>query len=56
VFIKVFPDCTNLDSNKNNLYLQIVSNSMSGSTKAESEQNIHKIISNVAKEVVIQKE
>jgi hypothetical protein len=49
------PDCTDVDSKKNNLYLKIVSNSMNGSTQEESNKNIHKIISNVAKEVIINK-
>ena len=50
-----YPDCTDSDSKKNNLYLKIVSNSMNGSTEEESIKNIDKIISNVAKEVVIDK-
>jgi hypothetical protein len=49
------PDCTDSNSKKNNLYLKIVSNSMNGLTKEEGEKNINKIISNVAKEVVINK-
>ena len=49
------PDCTNSDSKKNNLYLKIVSNAMSGSSAEESSKNINKIISNVAKQVVIDK-
>jgi hypothetical protein len=49
------PNCTDVDSKKNNLYLKIVSNSMNGSTQEESNKNINKIISNVAKEVVINK-
>ena len=49
------PECTEADSNKNNLYLQIVSNSMSGSTKEESDKNINKIISNVAVKTSINK-
>lgn len=52
---KEYPDCTNADSIKNNLYLKIVSNSMSGSSVEESNKNMHKIISNVAKQVVIDK-
>ena len=52
---KEYPDCTDSDSKKNNLYLKIVSNSMSGCTKDESDKNINKIISNVAKQVVIDK-
>jgi hypothetical protein len=50
-----YPDCTDSDSKKNNLYLKIVSNSMNGSTVEESIKNIDKIISNVAKEVIIDK-
>jgi hypothetical protein len=50
-----YPDCTDADSNKNNLYLKIVSNSMNGLTIDESNKNIEKIISNVAKEVIIDK-
>jgi hypothetical protein len=49
------PDCTSSESRKNDLYLRIVSNSMNGSTEEECKKNIHKIISNVAKEVVIDK-
>ena len=50
-----YPDCTDADSKKNNLYLKIVSNSMNGLTIDESNKNIDKIISNVAKEVIINK-
>jgi len=49
------PDCTKSDSRKNDLYLKIVSNSMNGLTEEEGKKNISKIISNVAKEVVIDK-
>jgi hypothetical protein len=49
------PDCTDPDSKKNNLFLKIVSNSMNGITEEESSKNINKIISNVAKEVIIEK-
>jgi hypothetical protein len=52
---KLNPDCTDSDSKKNNLYLKIVSNAMSGSTAEETNKNINKIISNVAKEVTIDK-
>jgi hypothetical protein len=52
---KNYPDCTCSDSNKNTLYLKIVSNAMSGSTKEESEQNYTKIIKNIAKESLIDK-
>ena len=50
-----YPDCTDSDSRKNDLYLKIVSNSMNGLTEEESKKNIQKIISNVVKEVVIDK-
>lgn len=50
-----YPDCKNSDSIKNDLYLKIVSNSMSGIDKEESEKNINKIISNVTKNVTINK-
>jgi hypothetical protein len=49
------PDCTLSNSRKNDLYLKIVSNSMNGLTQEEGKKNINKIISNVAKEIVIQK-
>jgi len=49
------PDCTDPESKKNNLFLKIVSNSMNGLTEEESSKNINKIISNVAKEVMIEK-
>jgi hypothetical protein len=51
-----YPDCSDVDSKKNNLYLKIVSNSMNGLTKEEGDKNINKIISNVVKEVTIDKE
>ena len=50
-----YPDCTKSHSRKNDFYLKIVSNSMNGLTEEESKKNINKIISNVAKEVVINK-
>ena len=50
-----YPDCTDSESRKNDLYLKIVSNSMNGLTEEESKKNIQKIISNVAKGVIIDK-
>lgn len=50
-----YPDCTDADSKKNDLYLKIVSNSMNGLTEEESQRNIKKIITNVSKETIIQK-
>ena len=52
---KEHPDCVKSDSKKNNLYLKIVSNSMCGLTKEETDKNINKIISNLAKNVIIDK-
>ena len=52
---KANPDCTDSDSKKNNVYLNIVSNSMSGATKEEQFTNLNKIISKVTKEVAIDK-
>ena len=49
------PNCSDSDSKQNNFYLKIISNSMNGSTQDESTKNTSKIISNVAKEVVIDK-
>ena len=50
-----YPDCTKSDSNKNDLYLKIVSNSMSGLTTEEQIKNYEKIVSKVVKEAVIDK-
>ena len=54
-WVKNNPDCHNYDSKKNDAYLKIVSNSMSGGTELEQKTNINKIISKVAKEVTIDK-
>jgi hypothetical protein len=54
-WVKAHPDCLDSDSKQNDKYLRIVSNSMSGSTEEEQKSNINKIISKVAKEVVINK-
>jgi len=54
-WIKNNPDCHKSDSKKNDKYLKIVSNSMSGGTEIEQKTNISKIISKVAKEVTIDK-
>jgi hypothetical protein len=52
---KKYPDCRDPDSTKNDTYLNIVSNAMSGLTSEEQTKNYEKIISNVAKEVIIEK-
>jgi hypothetical protein len=54
-WVKNNPDCHNSSSKKNDKYLKIVSNSMSGGTEMEQKTNISKIISKVAKEVTIDK-
>ena len=54
-WVQQYPDCVKSNSKKNDLYLKIVSNSMNGFTKEESDKNIHKIITNVAKNVTINK-
>jgi hypothetical protein len=47
------PGCTASDSRKNDMYLKIVSNAMSGSSSEEACKNINKIIGNVSKNVII---
>jgi hypothetical protein len=54
-WMKKYPDCTQSDSKKNDQYLKIVSNAMSGGTVEEQKNNINKIIKNLIKEVVINK-
>jgi hypothetical protein len=54
-WVKNNPDCHDSESKKNDKYLKIVSNSMSGGTETEQKTNISKIISKVAKEVTIDK-
>jgi hypothetical protein len=51
-----YPDCVEANSKKNDLYLKIVSNSMSGVTKEECDKNYNKIIKNIVKETVIDKD
>jgi hypothetical protein len=50
------PNYADPDSKQNDKYMQIVLNSMSGSSKEESEKNYEKIVKNISKEVVIQKD
>lgn len=52
---KVNPDCTDIKSKKNNLYLKIVSNSMPGISQEECEKNYNKIIKNIVKENIVDK-
>ena len=52
---KLHPDFSNPESKQSDKYMQIVLNSMSGSTKEEADKNYEKIAKNVIKEVVIGK-
>jgi hypothetical protein len=52
---KLHPEYSDPDSKQNDKYMRIVLNSMSGSTKEESDKNYEKIAKNITKEVVIDK-
>jgi len=52
---KLHPDYSDPNSKQNDKYMKIVLNSMSGSTKEESDKNYEKIAKNIVKEVVIEK-
>jgi len=52
---KLHPEFADPDSKENDKYMKIVLNSMSGSTKEESDKNYEKIAKNVIKNVVIEK-
>jgi hypothetical protein len=52
---KINPEYKDSSSKINDKYLQIVSQSMSGSTKEECEKNYKKIKKNIAKEIIIDK-
>jgi hypothetical protein len=52
---KIHPEYNNSESKQNDKYLQIVLESMSGSSKEESEKNYNKIIRNLAKGTIIPK-
>ena len=54
-WMKNNPDCKNSDSKKNDQYLKIVMNSMSGGSNEEQCNNIEKIIKNITKTVIIEK-
>lgn len=54
-WVKQYPDCTLSDSTKNDLYLSIVNESMNGSDDEECQQNFQKIILNLKKFSVINK-
>jgi len=52
---KKYPDYNDYRSRKNDKYLKIVSQSMSGSTEEESNRNYSKIIKNIVRESIINK-
>ena len=52
---KLHPEYSDPDSKQSDKYMKIVLNSMSGSTKEESDKNYEKIARNITKEVVIEK-
>ena len=49
------PEYNNPESKQSDRYMKMICNAMSGSTKEEQNNNIQKVIRNVAKEVVIDK-
>ncbi len=51
----MYPGCDAYNSHKKDTYLTIVQNSMNGSSEEEQQDNANKIIKNVAKEVIIDK-
>jgi hypothetical protein len=54
-WMKKHPDCKQSDSKKNDQYLKIVMNAMSGGSGEEQNSNIDKIIKNITKSVIIEK-
>ena len=50
------PSCKDITSKKNDEYLHLINNCMVGSNESEINENYKKIIHNISKEVVIQKE
>jgi hypothetical protein len=50
------PDCVEPTSSKNDDYLYMFRNSMGGATEEEEDLNIQKVMKNIIKEVVIDKE
>jgi len=52
---KLNPEYNNPDSKQNDRYQKIIFNSMSGSTKEESDKNYEKICKNIVKQTIIEK-
>jgi hypothetical protein len=55
-WVKLNPNCKDSNSKKNDEYIKMICNSMCGIDPEETETNMNKIISNVVKEVVINKD
>lgn len=55
-WVEEHPSCKNSESDQNEEYMKLVSNSMTGNSKEEQLHNMNKIISKLAKEVTIDKE
>jgi hypothetical protein len=53
-FKKMYPCCVNSDSRYNNMYLQLMNESLGGSGNSDSD-NETKIITNISKEILIEK-
>ena len=53
---ELHPECSNSSSRKNDQYLKIVGNSMVGGDPTDIKKNIGKVISNIAKEIVVDKQ
>lgn len=53
---KLYPEFNDPDSKQNDKYLKIVCESMSGSSQEETNKNYNKIIKNIIKETIIDKE
>jgi len=54
-WIEFNPECRNNESSKNDDYLKLISNCMTGNTTEEQSNNISKIITKIAKEILIEK-
>ncbi len=52
---KKYPDYNDPDSKQSDKYMEMIYNTMSGSSSEEQEKNMNKIIKNITKEVVIDK-
>jgi polyribonucleotide nucleotidyltransferase len=52
---KKYPEYKDPESRQSDKYMEMICNTMSGSSKEEQEKNIEKIVKNITKEVVIDK-